>query len=152
MIDEPPLSAPKKPAVWLLLLSLFLSLPILIVGLWISLAWSEQVFHFLARFRPKLDDTAWHFAIFSRVIAWLILAFSVIQLTTALRIVLGVIWRSDARARRWLITLWMQMICLLVLISTWTVLMLPSVVLMEGMRRPTSEPPPPPPFSSAISA
>ena len=111
-----------------------LSVPLIVTGLWISLAWSEPVYRFVASLRPRRADDPWHAAIVARVIAWIILLLSLLQVVCCGQMLRFLVRRAGSgRARRWVIGAWAQVAVLFVLIAVWLNLMMGLVSLMNGM-------------------
>lgn len=113
---------------WMIALAWTASVLLAAAGLWIALAWAEPVYRFLEELREEFTEGQWRQVVAARLLAWLILAFSVGQLVA---VALSVFW---LRGRRMVMGLFAGALLLLAMIVVWSYLMMPSVALLQAVR------------------
>jgi hypothetical protein len=128
---------------WLTVLLVMASLPLILMGLWISLSLGEEVYHFCAMLRrdPHFSDVMWKVVVSCRVLAWLILPFSAMQTILVGWTICGRVrsqpagFASKGSARKWkAIALALGVLALLLTELCWLDLMAPTAAYMRALK------------------
>jgi cytochrome bd-type quinol oxidase subunit 2 len=116
-------------------IAIFLSLPLIALGLFSSLTCGEQVYGFIVEVNPKYTAAQWGLIIACRVASWLILLACVIQIG----LIASRFWSTRKRNNR---ALWITLLLLFGLVIFWGYFMLPSVALLHAVQRDAADQPP----------
>jgi hypothetical protein len=114
---------------WFAWPAILVSMPLVLVGLWISLTKGETIYRFCVEFGEDFSTSEWRIINACRAAAWAMGPLALVQVVLAVLVAVGRTKRTGM-----LLALWGGGVVLFALTLFWVLYMLPVQTLMDSVR------------------